>query len=345
MAEVCAQNGGREPTAQAAKEAKQRLHDLSTSSDTRGVSFAGLALHFLYFSTKFALRGELLYRALDAALRQHPQLLPLLAQPGGLRVASLGGGPACELAGLCSLLKARRERGRAPAHCTLFDLEVRRSVPARSAVRKLTSPARQRSWRRYLPRLQTLFSPQLQLEFELCDVRFGAPAEVEGEEAWRSAEEVNRRLFSLAPAVRLFVASFVVHETAAESKAGDFACWRGLVRAAAAGLSNEEDTAGALFVLLDVRGSRPVMEAVRDAMMDELGKLPNEEPGMQRAVLRTLTLTSEHAAASEPLPAELLMLHLHRPALAAPPAEETSPAIEEAVVVAAFSGVRIEHVT
>ena len=127
MAEVTVQNGGREPTAQAAKEAKQRLHDLATSADQRGVSFSGAALHREYFSSKYALRGELLHRSMDAALRQHPQLLPLLSQPGGLRVVSLGGGPACELAGLCSLLRARRERGRAPAQCTLFDLEVRRS--------------------------------------------------------------------------------------------------------------------------------------------------------------------------------------------------------------------------
>ena len=168
-------------------------------------------------------------------------------------------------------------------------------------------------------------------------MRYGAPAEVEGEEAWRSAEEVNRRLFSLAPAVRLFVASFVVHETAAESKAGDFACWRGLARAAAAGLSEESDAAGALFVFLDVRGSRPVMEAVRDAMMDELNKLPEARLRIARRCPRVTLVQTPHdslpqeAQLSRPLDADVveeLRQHISLPAWPQPsPVPDTTPHI------------------
>jgi hypothetical protein len=50
-----------------AEEAKQRLASLSLGQDTKGVSFAGDALHHLYFSTKFERRGVLLYWILRLA--------------------------------------------------------------------------------------------------------------------------------------------------------------------------------------------------------------------------------------------------------------------------------------
>lgn len=298
LAEVVAQNGAQ--SEQKLAEARARLHALSTSADTVGVSFAGAALHHAYVDSKAALRAALTYRLLDAASRQHAAVARLLQQPQ-LCVASLGGGPACELAGLACLLRRARRSARAagsavlpePAQATTFDLE--------------------RSWRRYLPRLQALLSPTLRLSFELCDVRLGAPAaaqgaEEAGQDAWPEGAAAdpaaaNRRLFELAPSVQLWLASFVVHETAAAAGAGGFACFRALLRAAAGGAARLP--AGCLFVFLDVRSySRHVMEAIHAAMLDELQK----EDGWGGLRLRRLELAAEEGG--QPLTAEVMLLHL-----------------------------------
>ena len=76
-----------------AEEAKQRLAALSTGQDTKGVSFAGDALHHLYFSTKFERRGILLYKILCLAIAK-PSIRSSIFRPEGtLLVSSVGGGP------------------------------------------------------------------------------------------------------------------------------------------------------------------------------------------------------------------------------------------------------------
>lgn len=81
--------------AKKAEEARQRLASLSVGQDTKGVSFAGDALHHLYFSTKFERRGVLLYWILRMACAKSAQIKESLCKPSGdrLMVSSVGGGP------------------------------------------------------------------------------------------------------------------------------------------------------------------------------------------------------------------------------------------------------------
>jgi hypothetical protein len=54
------------------QEATQRMKELSTSSDTQGIKFTGRALHYVYYMSKFAARGRLLFQ-LFALLQQAPE--------------------------------------------------------------------------------------------------------------------------------------------------------------------------------------------------------------------------------------------------------------------------------
>jgi hypothetical protein len=253
--------------------AKQRLHDLSTSSDRVGVSFAGCALHAVYFQSKFVLRASLLYRFLRAAREQLPAVAAVLDSQ--LRVASLGGGPGTDVAGLCWVL---RERRAAPCDVVLYDCE--------------------RSWRNYLRALQTLMAPKLALTFDTCDVRLGAPPPLAGNgDAPYAAEDVNRRFFGFASRCSLFVFSFVSHETATAASAQDYAFYRALALAAARGEAHT-----VIFLFLDVRGyAAPVFDAIEAAMHAALEDVA--------ASLARLAIASSDGAL-EPLAADWMLLCL-----------------------------------
>jgi hypothetical protein len=291
LSEVVSQNGSCSTTGKAQEEARQRLHALSTSASQHGISFAGAALHHVYFCTKVELRGSLLFRALDAARRQHPCVAALLSVPK-LSVASLGGGPACELAGLTCLLRRAQRAAHLPGdqrqicEAVLFDNE--------------------RSWRRYLPRLQALFAPTLRLSFELCDVRVGRPAAVllpHDGASGEAPEEANRRLFDKAGEFHLFIASFVANETAAASCTAGYAFYRNLLQAAAIGAAAAA-TPGVAFLFLDVRlYSRAVLAAIEAAMQEEALSFA----GLR---LQRLELLSEPGTTSENLHCETMLLML-----------------------------------
>jgi hypothetical protein len=52
-------------SAKVVADAQQKLKDLATrGSDVEGISFAGEALHYVYFQTKFERRGLLIYHIL-----------------------------------------------------------------------------------------------------------------------------------------------------------------------------------------------------------------------------------------------------------------------------------------
>lgn len=224
LVEVVRLNGGVLPSTKAAAEAHARLAALSTSSDTVGVSFAGAALHYAYYASKFESRSALLMRFLSAALEPSTSpcaaaLRATLTQAGSgalrLSVSSVGGGPGTETAGLvladASLLSFSASPG-GGLDLALFDLE--------------------RSWRRYLPCLGRLFGPSVELTFHGCDVTRGL------------SEPSNKRLAAAAATTRLFLFSFVAHETAAASSAGGHELYCDLAKVCAG---------GTVFMFLDVR--------------------------------------------------------------------------------------------
>ena len=291
LLEVARLNGGRAPDACSLGEARQRLAALATSADRVGVSFTGAALHHAYYSSKFHLRGGLLFAALEAALDFHAcvqdTLLPNATQTS-LRVASIGGGPGTDVAGLALLEQrrlrygaaqralARRSEDTCEEHspavaCTLYDLE--------------------RSWRRYLPALSGLM-PQVSLSFHPCDVRCA----LSNAEA---AECVNKHLAACVSSTRLFIFSFVAHETAVAAAATCHVFYRQLSCAA---------PDGALFLFLDVRGhAADVLNEIHAAMASSL----LDADGSHSITRLSLPTT---------LPADSLLLHKRDGVIKAPQA-------------------------
>jgi hypothetical protein len=299
-----------------------RLAALATrSADTTGVSFAGAALHAAYYDAKFVRRGALLYRTLQACLEPRScsgatalaeQLTAASAGPSRrrLRVASLGGGPGTDVAGLFwaerhlfrfgPAAKAARA-GPGGIDCTLYDLE--------------------RSWRRYTPALQRLMAPRLAIDFQPCDVRAPLPSESTSDA--ELGDGCNKALAAAAGGTHLFVLSYVAHETADAAAASAFAFYRSLAVAA---------PPGAVFLFLDVRvHSAHILDAIHAAMAAAL-----EEGDDVAFVLERFGLSPSGA----PLPAETMVLLKRRPqpkpdAVADDDAHALAPADDIAVDLAA----------
>ena len=306
-----------------------RLAALATRcADTTGVSFAGAALHAAYYDAKFVRRGALLYRALQACLDARScagatllaeQLTASGAGPARrrLRVASLGGGPGTDVAGLFWAERhlfrfgpAAKAARAAPGgvDCTLYDLE--------------------RSWRRYTPALQRLMAPRLAIDFQPCDVRAPLPALLICDEA-ELGDGCNKALAAAAGGTHLFVLSYVAHETADAAAASSYAFYRSLALAA---------PAGAVFLFLDVRAhSAQVFDAIHAAMAAALASSTSSEGGDVAFVLERFAISPPGA----PLPAETMVLLKHRPQpkpdTAAEDAHALAPADDTALDPAAAS--------
>jgi hypothetical protein len=248
LQEVVRLNGGAVPTPPALAEAKQRLSALATCADATGVSFAGAALHYAYFDTKYALRASLVYQLLSLVQKEHPEALAALladtiTATHPVRVASLGGGPGTDAAGVCAFMARHGQR----VECTLYDLE--------------------RSWRRYCACLQRLVGQDATVAFAPCDVRAGlAPCSApdgSSQEADGLVFNANKQLATSAPETALFIFSFVANETARAARATGWDFYRDLAVAA---------PESALFIFLDVRrASAPVLDAICAAMAEALG--------------------------------------------------------------------------
>ena len=261
LREVVRLNGGVVPTPPALAEAKQRLSDWATNADSTGVSFAGAALHYAYFDTKYALRASLVYQLLTQVHKEHPGAVEVLfadTTPTPVLVASLGGGPGTDAAGVCAFM-ARQSRRR--VECTLYDLE--------------------RSWRRYTPCLQRLVGQHATVAFAPCDVRAGLAADSAPDGALQEeglSFNVNKQLATCAPHTALFIFSFVANETAKAARATGWEFYRDLAVAA---------PDGALFVFLDVRrASSPVLDAIGAAMAEAL-------PGRVRELVLSRSVAAE----------------------------------------------------
>ena len=147
-------------------KAKQKIHELSTSSDTKGIRFTGSALHWIYFETKFVRRGQLLLSLLQrivvdphcAALKQavcepwfHETKRPV-------QVMSIGGGPGTDASGLVWFARnhmPKHTHQSSPVECCLVDYE--------------------KSWKRYTASLNDLFQPHVSTSFapgNVCEPLF-----------------------------------------------------------------------------------------------------------------------------------------------------------------------------
>jgi hypothetical protein len=271
----------------AVAEAKSRLAYLSVGADRVGVSFAGAALHAAYFDTKYETRGALLYSALKILWSTSPQVRELLGATSSrpqLRVASIGGGPGTDSAGLvwvdrhffgyAAAAKTRRTETRRAARMqqkTNVDDVV---VDEREAAVHVLLLDFEPSWKRYLPVLNGLMAPTAVLAFDSCDVRRPiflsadysdgdgiTPCSFNGTDSSECSyyeDYTNRKLRESVDGIHLFVFSFVAHETALAVGASGWCFYKDLARGAAP---------GAVFLFLDVRThSADVFEEICAAM-------------------------------------------------------------------------------
>lgn len=171
-------------------ESAQKMKLLSTSSDTEGIAFTGLALHFQYYADKLYKRGFLLYSIFEYCFKK--KLYPVadvMLNKSNLFVVSIGGGPGTDICG-CKLLLENYLKQIKKLKCCLFDKE--------------------KSWKRYIPTLQSLLQP-IELSFERCDVTKSL-----------TKSDVNKKLHKCCRKVDLFIFSYVCHETSKLSGDGHF---------------------------------------------------------------------------------------------------------------------------
>eukprot|EP00747_Dinoflagellata_sp_TGD_P117786 gnl/TRDRNA2_/TRDRNA2_172676_c3_seq1.p1 gnl/TRDRNA2_/TRDRNA2_172676_c3~~gnl/TRDRNA2_/TRDRNA2_172676_c3_seq1.p1 ORF type:complete len:407 (-),score=61.23 gnl/TRDRNA2_/TRDRNA2_172676_c3_seq1:96-1316(-) len=242
-------------------EAGARIRELATSADQRGVSFRGAAMHYVYFDTKFVLRGGLLYTAMHRMLASEravwkaaksvvedrrgqefcyqQQLRQRLVCTGArkrLVVASLGGGPGTDASGLLWANEHfLRYKGEGSVLCRLFDKET--------------------SWKTYTATLQQLMSPTVTICSYQCDIS-------------RSLHDAcNHRALAATSDTQLWVFSYVAHETSRVAAAADWVFYRDLAMAA---------LPGSVFLFLDVlTHAAECFDAIALAMNDALESCDN----------------------------------------------------------------------
>jgi len=211
-------------------EAKVRLAALSTNQSQKGVSFAGDALHHLYYSTKFERRGLLLYsifaqvlsakvdtRLIECKAALSKSLCCLSGATGtALKVASVGGGPGTDVAGLVWANKhfmhwLPSQQAEPAVSCSLWDFE--------------------RSWRKNLSALQEVVGAEMQLDFGGCDVRHAIH------------HPSNKNVLNEVGDLDLVIFSYVANETSDHARQLGWAFYKSLIVAL---------KKGAVIILADV---------------------------------------------------------------------------------------------
>jgi hypothetical protein len=179
-------NGGK-ANGKAMAEAQARSAQLSTSSDKTGVSFAGGAFQANYFTSKFQRRGQLLYEVMCDLNCDLPK--------GAVEVASFGGGPGTDVAGLAWLQKQRYQESQFV--CTMYDYE--------------------KSFKKFVKLLQDAFTEvgEVQIEFQPCDVT-------------RSLHHDSNRKVDAVESIDLAVFFYVCHETSVASRKGQHQFYKDL---------------------------------------------------------------------------------------------------------------------
>ena len=140
------------------KEAALRSKKLSTSSDVVGVKFTGAAFQLNYFQSKFSRRGRLLFDVIEQCMikeefRKNIIEIPRVYNESILNVASYGGGPGCDSAGLVWAKRKLFDNEINLINCTLYDYE--------------------KSWKKYVGILQEIFNKDVNLSFSPNDVTKG----------------------------------------------------------------------------------------------------------------------------------------------------------------------------
>ena len=203
-------------TKKAQQEAKERSSLLSTSSDKKGVKFSGGAFQADYFSSKFQRRGTLLYSIISDLNYKFTGTggKPNANQDQVLRVASFGGGPGTDIAGITwgqrTIYKDTRFA------CTLYDYE--------------------KTWKRYISTLAKSFEEvsgsNVSIEFQPCDVTKGL------------VDNSNRKIERVED-VDICLFFYVCHETSNAAKKGKLMFYRDLC---------SRLKPGCVVILADVKG-------------------------------------------------------------------------------------------
>ncbi|MDP2434462.1 MAG: hypothetical protein Q8P67_01820 [archaeon] len=177
--------------ARMADEARHRSAELSTSSSSRGVSFAGRSVQGHYFRSKFARRGVLLYQLLWM-LREEPVFQ---SRPAALSVVSIGGGPGTDASGFVWLRKRLLRDTAIDVH--LCDKES--------------------TWKYYLETLRGLFAGDVaSLSFDTCDSTVALDA------------AQNARTAVALAAADVVVFAYVCNETSELSRARGHCFYEGM---------------------------------------------------------------------------------------------------------------------
>ena len=197
-------------------EAKERSSLLSTSSDKKGVKFSGGAFQANYFSSKFQRRGTLLYSILSDLNYKfiNTNEKSKKKQEQVLRVASFGGGPGTDIAGITWGQRTIYRDTRFV--CTLYDYE--------------------KTWKRYVSTLAKSFEEvsgsKVSIKFKPCDVTKGL-----GDNSNRKIERVED--------VDICLFFYVCHETSNAAKKGKLMFYRDLC---------SRLKPGCVVILADVKG-------------------------------------------------------------------------------------------
>src|SRR5690606_36053394 len=215
LAEILVQNGNKPFSAKEFSKSHQNLKLLATSNDKIGINFQDKALQYQYYQTKFVKRGLLLYNVLEYIWKQ-PKHSPMYCMLNELfhnskrekkiKVLSIGGGPGNDSLGFGLFFEKYVKEVK--MEFTLFDYE--------------------KTWRRYLPILKTIFYPKI-VEFQQCNVTKSI-----------IHNSINKFLKNECKEGNVFIFSYVCNETSARQ---DGTFYRELVK-----LSKF----GSIFIFLDV---------------------------------------------------------------------------------------------
>ena len=155
-----------------------------------------------------------------------------------LKVASIGGGPGTDASGLVWANKHfMRFQGTGGVQCRLFDKEA--------------------SWGQYLPTLQQLMHPTVQLSFDTCDITVAIE------------DGCNTQLAKAVADTQLWIFSYVCHETSPVCAAGVWAFYRSLAQKA---------QPGSVFLFMDViKHSAQCFDDIHGAMNEALAARAQQE--------------------------------------------------------------------
>ncbi|KAL9651786.1 hypothetical protein ABK040_014431 [Willaertia magna] len=234
-------------------KAAEQMKLLATSSDTKGIKFTTLALHYQYYQTKFKKRSLLLYQVMEYFLKTSFKGLPPiisvkglllekvkngslagsefkeiflynflqnLLQKDTLKITSIGGGPGND----------------ASCFVVLYENYLKKLYQNNIKLDNLKIDCvlydLEKSWKNYLDRLQLIVNEEvMSLTFQRCDVTKDFE------------NSLNRHLKENVNEFDIFIFSYVCNETSYLCKQNDGIFWKNLF---------ENAKGNSIFVFVDV---------------------------------------------------------------------------------------------